>query len=198
MPPDIREKLERYQTLLLRWQKTINLVSPKTINDAWARHFEDSLQLLPYIPASIKTLWDLGSGAGFPGLVLAIARPDVSVNLIESDTRKSAFLQTVSRETYSGNVHVRNDRLEDILNDLPPPDMMTARAFAPLEKILAMTAPVWEANPKIVFVLPKGRNVTDEIAAAQRLFSFEIIRHPSSISPESCVLIVSKLAHITA
>ena len=193
MPPEILEKLRLYQSLLLKWQKTINLVSPSTLKDAWTRHFEDSLQITDLVPQTTKTVWDLGSGAGFPGLVLAIARPDLSVNLVESDVRKSAFLQNVSRETLSGNVHVRNGRLEDMLDILPPPDMMTARAFAPLTKILQMTRPVWEANPHLVFLLPKGRSVDQEITDAQGHFTFVTEKKPSVIDPESCILIVSNI-----
>lgn len=193
MQPEIREKLDQYHAILKRWQKTINLVSPKTMDDAWSRHFEDSLQLLPHIPEDTQTLWDLGSGAGFPGLVIAISRPDISVNLIESDTRKSAFLSNVSRETLSGNVHVRNDRLEQILNDLPPPDVMTARAFSSLLKIFTMTQAVWELNENIVFVLPKGRNVSVEIDEAETKFQFDFDEKPSTIDDESCILIVSNL-----
>ena len=118
MSPEITEKLRKYESLLLKWQKTINLVSSSTLKDVWARHFEDSLQIIDLVPDTVKTVWDLGSGAGFPGLVLAIARPDLSVNLVESDVRKSAFLQNVSRETMSGNVYIRNGRLEDMLGIL--------------------------------------------------------------------------------
>ena len=193
MLPDILEKLETYQSLLKKWQKTINLVSPKTIDDAWNRHFEDSLQILPLISNSAKTLWDLGSGAGFPGLVIAIARPDLAVNLIESDVRKSAFLQNVSRETLSGNVHVRNGRLEEMLDILPPPDVMTARAFAPLIKILSMTQPVWEANKSLVFILPKGRAVDQEITEAKDHFSFDYESIQSAVDSDSCILIVSNI-----
>lgn len=196
MSPEIQQKLETYHALLLRWQKTINLISPNTIQDAWVRHFEDSMQIAPLIPDNAKTLWDLGSGAGFPGLVTAIMRPDLAVNLIESDARKSAFLNNVSRETLSGNVHVRNDRLEDILTVLPAPDVMMARAFASLTKILTLTRPVWEQNPNLIFILPKGRGVDDEIADAQTLFSFKFEKAQSVIDTESCILTVSNLKAI--
>lgn len=92
-------RLRQYQALLLKWQEKINLISPGTMKDSWARHFQDSLQILPLVPDGPARLYDLGSGAGFPGLVLAIARPDLAVTLIESDAKKCAFLQAVSRET---------------------------------------------------------------------------------------------------
>lgn len=193
MQPEVKDKLKKYESLLLKWQKTINLVSASTLKDVWDRHFEDSLQILSFVPQTAKTVWDLGSGAGFPGLVLAIARPDLSVNLVESDVRKSAFLQNVSRETLSGNVHVRNGRLEEMLDILPPPDLMTARAFASLTKILTMTQPVWEANPDLVFILPKGRNVDQEIIDAQEPFTFAYEKKESAVDAESCILIVSNI-----
>ena len=84
--------LGAYVDLLTKWQKAINLVGPATLQDAWARHIVDSAQLLPLLPAGAKRLADLGTGAGFPGLVLAALRPDLNVVLIESDARKAAFL----------------------------------------------------------------------------------------------------------
>ena len=92
--------LATYKSLLLKWAKVINLVSPATLADVDARHFQDSLQLIPLLPAHTKTLFDLGSGAGFPGLVIALERPDIRVHLFESDTKKCSFLSTVSRETH--------------------------------------------------------------------------------------------------
>lgn len=193
---ETKEKLDIYHQHLLLWQKTINLISPNTVDDAWARHFEDSLQLLRFIPDKTKTVWDLGSGAGFPGMVVALARPDITVYLIESDARKCAFLRTVSRETHTGNVSVKNDRLEKLPDILPPPDAITARAFAPLEKILAMTQAVWEQTPDLVFILPKGRNVEAEIKEAQKQFTFLFTKATSAIDPHSCILTVSNLARI--
>ena len=96
---ETRALLEQYQALLLKWQEKINLISPATIKDCWNRHFEDSLQLLPLIPNGPQVLYDLGSGAGFPGLVLALTRSDIAVTLVESDAKKCAFLSAVSRET---------------------------------------------------------------------------------------------------
>jgi len=90
--------LEVYHALLLKWQAAVNLVSPKTLDEAWQRHFLDSVQLLSSIDADVKTIADIGSGAGFPGLVLALCRPDLEVHLIESDMKKCQFLSTVLRE----------------------------------------------------------------------------------------------------
>ena len=125
--------LKHYYGLLLKWQKTINLVSPSTLDDAWNRHFEDSIQVVSYIPENMKILCDIGSGAGFPGLVIAIERPDIQVHLVESDSRKCAFMRTVSRETNLSNVTIHNDRIENVIGDIDA-DYVSARALASLNK----------------------------------------------------------------
>src|SRR5580698_5302219 len=94
---ETRDQLEALALTLARWQKAINLVGKGTLEDVWARHILDSAQLLPLIPSSAQSLADLGSGGGFPGLVLAALRPDLQVTLIESDARKSAFLGEAAR-----------------------------------------------------------------------------------------------------
>lgn len=197
MSPDIREKLEHYQTLLVQWQKTINLVSPKTIPDAWNRHFEDSLQLNDYIDADAKTLYDFGSGAGFPALVLAITRPELSVTVIESDARKCAFLQTVSRETGCKNVKILNDRIEKSLVNLSCPDYITARAFASLVDILTLVLLLPDQGRGIKLVLPKGRNFQEELAEAAQKFTFDHDVHPSKIENDSVILCVRNIQQIS-
>jgi 16S rRNA (guanine527-N7)-methyltransferase len=146
--------LRHYQALLVKWQEKINLVSPTTIQDSWKRHFEDSLQLLPLVPEGAKTLYDLGCGAGFPGLVLAMARPDLAVTLVESDAKKCAFLTAVSRET-GVQVTIQNSRIEAATATLPPPDIITARALASLEKLFDLAHPWLASNPVLIF--PKGK-----------------------------------------
>src|SRR4051812_42018015 len=91
VPHETMERLHIHYELLLKWQNTINLISPNTIAEAWERHFLDSVQISPLVPPGTKTLYDIGSGAGFPGMVLAILRPEMSVSLIESDSKKCAF-----------------------------------------------------------------------------------------------------------
>ena len=134
--------LATYKSLLLKWAKVINLVSPATLPDVDTRHFQDSLQLIPLLPPHTKTLFDLGSGAGFPGLVIALERPDIAVHLFESDTKKCAFLSTVSRETHIPVV-IHNQRIESV-DKIPDvvPDVISARALASLDTLLAMTE-IW-------------------------------------------------------
>lgn len=155
------ERLEIFRDLLLKWQKAVNLVSPATLPDLWNRHFVDSLQLGPLLPPMARTLFDFGSGAGFPGLVLAILRPDLSVHLVESDQKKCSFLATVSRETQCP-VTIHNCRIE-ALQASAVPDVITARALADLGLLLAYAAPWAIRNPGLVLLLPKGERYRTEL-----------------------------------
>jgi 16S rRNA (guanine527-N7)-methyltransferase len=188
-------KLKQYEALLNKWQKALNIVSPSTLADSKIRHFDDSLQILPLLPENTKTLYDLGSGGGFPGMVLAIAAPDVSVSLIESDRKKCSFLSSVSRETKSP-ANVVNARVES--SDLPAPDVITARALADLKTLMGWCLKWAEENPDLVLIFPKGRAVQQEITQAQVDYSFEYKEIPSETSPEATIIIVYKLALKTA
>ncbi|MCF8495032.1 MAG: 16S rRNA (guanine(527)-N(7))-methyltransferase RsmG [Alphaproteobacteria bacterium] len=167
------EKLRIYHDLLLKWQKAVNLVSPGTLEDAWGRHFADSAQILDFLPpAPTKAvLADLGSGAGFPGLVLALLRPDLEVHLIESDERKGQFLKTVSRETRACTL-VHTQRIEAMGADISP-DIATARALAPLETLLGYCAPWAEKKPDMAMIFLKGRTAAEEIAMARKSWHFD-------------------------
>lgn len=133
-----RETLDRLDALvatLLRWQKAINLIGRTTVDDVWIRHILDSAQLGPLIPAEAKTLTDLGSGGGFPGLVLAALRPDLDLTMIEVDARKAAFLGEAGRRmALPKPPRIVIGRIEDV----PPAkaDVVTARALAPLGQLL--------------------------------------------------------------
>ncbi len=138
MPEAVRKRLEIYEALLKKWQRTINLVGDSTLPDVWIRHFADSLQISEAAPEARRWL-DLGSGGGFPGLVTAIRYADdpaAHVHLIESDQRKCAFLRGVSRETGTpATVHC--GRIEAIVPDLDAPiDAVSARALTPLATLL--------------------------------------------------------------
>jgi 16S rRNA (guanine527-N7)-methyltransferase len=183
-------KLHSYDEMLHKWQKAVNIVSPSTLNDSLNRHFVDSLQILPLLPKDTKTLYDLGSGGGFPGMVLAIAAPDVEVSLIESDRKKCSFLSSVSRETKTPATVV-NARIE--ATDLPAPDVVTARALADLSLLLSWCLTWAEENPDLVLIFPKGRNAAQEIAEAKEKYSFEYQEIASKTSDESAIIIVHKL-----
>lgn len=198
IPPDVAivsretlDKLRHYHTLLLKWQEKINLISPNTVADAWERHFIDSAQIEPLVPDGTKTLYDLGSGAGFAGMVLAIMRPELSVTLIESDAKKCAFIQTVSRET-GVLVTVQNSRIEAVANDLPPPDMVSARALASLAELFGYCRPWLQRTPEMRLILPKGRQFQSEIDAAKAAgWVFDYAETPSKTEADARILTVT-------
>jgi 16S rRNA (guanine527-N7)-methyltransferase len=187
-----RETLDRlrlYCDRLLHWQKAINLVGPGTLADPWRRHFWDSAQLLPHIPKGTRTLLDIGSGAGFPGLVLAILGVP-GVTLVESDGRKCAFLREVARQTGAA-VTVHAERLEALTDWIPPPDVMTARALASLDLLLAMTK--LYMTPNTVCLFHKGRQADAEIADAQRRWTMKVEKIPSETDLTGVILRVEAI-----
>lgn len=188
---ETRERLEQYLALLNKWQKVVNLVGPATLPEAWERHFIDSAQIAPLLPEGAFNLYDLGSGAGFPGLVLAIMRPDITVHLVESDERKAAFLSTVSRETGAG-VKVHNCRIEALPADTRP-DVVTARALAALPQLLAWVRPWAELNSALLLLLPKGKTADEEIAAARAHYNFVLDEHRSMTAGDARILRISNL-----
>ncbi|MEX0808804.1 MAG: 16S rRNA (guanine(527)-N(7))-methyltransferase RsmG [Dongiaceae bacterium] len=185
--------LDSYATLLAKWQARINLVGPATLPDLWRRHFLDSAQLLPLIPAPLPdggatTLVDLGSGAGFPGLVLAILRPDLVVTLIESDGRKATFLAEAARATLGpaakDRVTVLRARAESL--DPIPADLVTARALAPLARLLALAEPWLSAETLCLF--PKGADAAAELTEAHKGWTMTLAEHPSLTDPRATIL----------
>jgi 16S rRNA (guanine527-N7)-methyltransferase len=192
VPRETEIRLRQYEALLVKWQRAINLVSPKTLPDAWERHFLDSLQILPLLPPGPAQLYDLGSGAGFPGLVLAMARPDLAVTLIESDQKKGAFLGTVSHETKTP-VTIHSERIEKATETLPAPDIITARALAPLVDLFAYITPWATANPDLVAIFPKGGGAAAEIETARARFIFDLVQTPSMTDPTGVVLVIRDL-----
>lgn len=195
MRPDLSKSLSIYKALLLKWSKAINLVAPSTLSEVEVRHFEDSLQILPYLPDDAHVLFDFGSGAGFPALVLAMARPDVEVHLFESDQRKCSFLSTVSRETFVP-VLIHNDRVENVDKEsLPQPDVITARALASLSELLQLSRPWWDScSNSPIFIFPKGERADEEIVAARELFDFGLEKIPSRTDPRASLLILSDVS----
>ena len=190
---ELSTKLNKYHELLLKWSKVINLVAPSTLSDAKMRHFIDSTQIIPLIPADAKILFDIGSGAGFPGMVLAIECPNISVHLIESDTKKCSFLSTISRETNTP-VLIHNRRIESVdkLEDIKP-DVITARALASLSELLTLTAQWWDNNPQITLIFPKGAKANEEIIEAQKSFRFHVESTPSQTDKMAQILVLRNI-----
>ena len=169
--------LSAYVALLEKWQRRINLVSPTTLPDIWHRHILDSAQLLPHLPV-VSTrqrcqILDIGSGAGFPGLVLAILGAG-DVQLVESDQRKAVFLQTVIREL-GLSAHVSNQRIEN----LPPcrPDVITVRALAAVPKLMSLIAPQLHNGLTCLFL--KGASVDEELTNFQTYSTMNAHLYPS-------------------
>jgi 16S rRNA (guanine527-N7)-methyltransferase len=162
-------KLETYISLLVKWQKVQNLVSPTTLDDIWGRHIYDSLQLLPFLKG--ETAVDFGTGAGLPGLVLAIVRPDIHFHLVESNQRKCAFLQEAARQTQT-KVTIHPIRAEEFkLNT----HIAMARAMTHLTQLLDYALPIVNNGGYALF--PKGKSYKEELTLAQEKFNmnYEII-----------------------
>jgi 16S rRNA (guanine527-N7)-methyltransferase len=175
-----RDRLEIYAALLVKWQKAINLVGPATLPDLWRRHMLDSAQLLPLLPDGAApdreaVLTDFGSGAGFPGLVLA-AMTGRQVHLIDSDIRKCAFLREAAQAMGIGDRVVVHAKRFDALAAWPSA-VITARACAGLDDLLSHSAPF--ATPETIFLLLKGAKVDEELTAAAKHWTMAVERYPS-------------------
>jgi 16S rRNA (guanine527-N7)-methyltransferase len=191
---ELSAKFKAYEALLLKWQKTINLVSPSTLGDIQNRHILDSYQLSQYIPDTVKTIYDLGSGAGFPAMVLACLRPEIHVHFVESDQRKCEFLKTVSREIDIPAI-IHMGRIESF-SGLVAPDLITARALASVTKILNLTE-FWRSNNSdLIYILPKGETWADEITEAKQYFDFALKDYPSETDNKARILIISEIKAI--
>jgi 16S rRNA (guanine527-N7)-methyltransferase len=187
-------RLETYADMLRRWQKTINLVAPKTLDDVWHRHFADSAQLWGYRLATARTWLDVGSGAGFPGLVLAILGAGGGSRhiLIESDNRKAAFLHEVARETGTP-VDIMCMRLEspETRAKVTAVDCVTARALAPLPRLAELVAPYFAPGTLGLFL--KGREIAAEIEEAARTWQMAFELKPSVTDKDGQVLLLKAL-----
>lgn len=191
VPRETIERLRLYAELLERWTPKINLVSAATLGDLWARHIADSLQVTELAPASAH--WaDLGSGGGFPGLVIAIAHADVpgfEATLVESDQRKAAFLRTVIRET-GIRARVLPNRIEAAAT--LQADVLTARALASLDALLSFA----ERHRKKdgISLFPKGQTWQQEVAAAEENWRFRYEAVPSRTNPASVILKIGEFS----
>jgi 16S rRNA (guanine527-N7)-methyltransferase len=187
LPPATAERLEAFLDLLLRWNARINLVAERDPTRIRRRHIEDSLQLAPLLPDR-GALVDLGSGAGFPGLVLALAT-DRETHLVESDRRKAAFLTEVAGQLGLRSVTVHATRIESL--SLPPLAALTARALAPLSQLLPYAARF--LAPGGVAILPKGRGVEAELTTALRDWTMRVERFESRTDPAATILRLSDI-----
>ncbi len=188
-------RLNLYESALRLWQKRINLVANATLAEVWSRHFADSAQLMALAPPEAKHFVDLGSGAGFPGLVLAILMgndPERSWTLIESDQRKGAFLREAARQTGTA-VDILSIRIENTAKEarLGRIDVVTARALAPLDKLLGLAEPFF--GPDTVGLFLKGQAAEAEVEVARQQWSFDVSLVPSVTAADASVVVVRRL-----
>lgn len=180
-------RLETYAALLEKWQAKINLVGPDTLPLMWQRHFLDSAQVYKYIPQGVRRVMDMGSGAGFPGLVLAAMlhgdNRGVDFHLVESDVRKSAFLREAAR-VMDIPVTIHADRIEKVKS--LEVDLVTARALAALDKLLEWSSFHVKQDTQYLFL--KGRNCQDELTTASKNWIITSDRYPSLSDPSGTIL----------
>ena len=179
--------MRRFADLLLRWNATLNLIAARDAPVVWERHIADSLQLIPLMPEGVTRAIDLGSGGGFPGLVLAIAT-GVPFDLIESDRRKASFLRTAVLET-GAPATVHCCRIEDAT--VPPAPLVTARALAPLPRLLPLAARFLTDDG--MCLLLKGAKAEAELAAVDRDWAMTAQPVPSRTSADGVVLRITGL-----
>lgn len=197
---ETRERLTVFVDLLIRWQKSINLIAPSTIPDVWSRHVRDSLVCGSHSP-HIRHWVDLGSGAGFPGLITAIVLAEKGqgrVDLIESNGKKCAFLNAVVRETglRAGGVDIQihNGRIEEILPQLDKPEAISARALAPLRDLLDLTKNMLKSETMGSFL--KGQDYESELQEARQVWDFDCNVIVNEASQKGVLLEIHNVAPI--
>ncbi len=187
LSPAVLDRLKLFASEMCRWNARINLVARSDVPRLWSRHFEDSLQLLPLLPSRADNAVDLGSGGGFPGLVLAIAS-GIRFTLIESDARKCAFLREAARLT-DAPVEILNDRIERIAPCAA--HLVTARALAPLARLLPLVSR--HLAPGGTCLLLKGGGLDGELTDAAADWHMDVMRTPSRTGPDGTILRICRL-----
>ncbi len=191
-------KLGLYVDLLLKWQKRINLIGPSTVGEVWSRHIADGLQLMPLVPSVSRTMMDLGSGSGVPGLVLAIAygqAREFDVHLVESNGKKAAFLREAIRITGTPAI-VHNCRAEQLIASARPPavDIVMARALAPLPRLLELTEAYFDRGA--IGLFHKGQDVDTELTESAKYWSIDHTKHASVAHSRSWILEIREIRRV--
>ena len=186
------ERLERYVDLLLKWQGAINLIGPNTTQDIWSRHILDSGQLMAHLPETPGPVVDIGSGAGLPGMVLAIMGVP-NIHLVESDSRKCTFLNEAARVTET-TVTILNSRIESV--NVAPAAVVTARAVAPLRRLIELSKSV--SKQKTIYFFFKGKDFKNELTEIKNNWKMTLNVIPSCSSAEGVILKMESLTRVDA
>ena len=179
---ETREKLEIYVDMLTKWQARINLISSNTLPEIWHRHILDCAQLVRHLPRKPSVILDMGSGAGLPGVILAIAT-DHQIHLVESDSRKVAFMRTALRKTGTDAV-LHEMRIEQL--PVIQPDIITARALAPLDQLMMLSSAQHHEN--LEYLLLKGRDAKQELTTLASCSKLEVECLPSLTDREASII----------
>ncbi|UNF43827.1 16S rRNA (guanine(527)-N(7))-methyltransferase RsmG [Bartonella krasnovii] len=186
------ENLMQFETLIMQWNKHINLISSSTIPLLWTRHILDSAQIYP-LYSDLLHWCDLGSGGGFPAIVIALFMKEKKtghIDLIESNGKKVSFLRTVIAE-FDLPATVYHHRIEDVYKKIVKPEVITARGLASLDELLRLIFPLF--TQKTIALLQKGRDYSTEIENASANWQFDLLKHKSKIDENSVILEISHL-----
>jgi 16S rRNA (guanine527-N7)-methyltransferase len=191
---EIEQRLDTLVELLLLWQKTTNLIAPSTLPRIWTRHIADSLQLIELAPKDTRIWVDLGSGGGFPALPIACAiaeKPGAQVHLVESNTKKAAFLREAVRAT-GVPACVHQERIENFVESFGDnAQVVSARALSSLKTLCDQSLPLIAKGA--IGLFPKGQDVAAELTEAAKYWSIDASVVPSKTSPEGRIVVVRRL-----
>lgn len=186
-------KLKAYESMVKEWNNKFNLVSKSSVDELWNRHIIDSVQLIQFMKPTDKILYDFGSGAGFPAIVLAILCeqlfPDLTINLVESIGKKTTFLNAVKTELKLKNINIWRERIENL--KIADVDIISSRALAALPKLMEYAYPFCKSKTRLIF--PKGENWEKEIEEAKKQWLFEYSVIQSVTDNSGHILNISKL-----
>ena len=188
------EKLEIFNETLTKWQKSINLVSNSSLKHIWTRHFLDSAQLYNFTKDIQGNILDMGSGAGFPGVILAMMGNE-NINVVESDQRKCTFMREVARLT-NINLEIHNCRIEEL--QFVNPDLIVSRALAPLKKLIEYVENHFyknKLNPKKIptMLFLKGKLYNEELNELKKIRKFEFKLYPSMTDEYGKIIFINNL-----
>ncbi|RVD54715.1 16S rRNA (guanine(527)-N(7))-methyltransferase RsmG [Mesorhizobium sp. M2D.F.Ca.ET.185.01.1.1] len=191
------ERLQAFEQLFLKWNRSINLAAPSTLDDVWRRHILDSAQLVRIAPSATRWV-DLGSGGGFPGLVLGFLlgeRPSASIDLVESNRKKASFLQSVIGQ-FDLPARVVAKRIDDSYALVSTPEIVTARALAALPDLLDLAGPWLTKGAQALF--HKGRDYRVEVEESTHRWAFDLVEHSSMTDPHGVILEITELRPATS